>query len=130
MNIVTVIVSTPHGRAVPLELVPVQLQRLRPCWFQPLMGEPSLWNYGWRLQRRNYRSVSTPHGRAVPLEPSKPLKVDMPAPQRFNPSWESRPSGTKAKQQPSVPAHLVSTPPGRAVPLELSPKPHSSVFHI
>ena len=67
--LITVVVSTPHGRAVPLELfaekslvvgrgfvstphgraVPLEPE-FEPSWppalpvFQPLMGEPSLWN--------------------------------------------------------------------------------------
>ena len=42
-------------------------------WFQPLMGEPSLWNRGIPLVEIIRGLVSTPHGRAVPLEHS-PLR--------------------------------------------------------
>ena len=86
------LVSTPHGRAVPLELV-----------------------------RRNWKGllaiVSTPHGRAVPLEPFFIAGI----PSRrlsFNPSWESRPSGTKSATGGYIAVSTVSTPHGRAVPLE------------
>ncbi len=88
------IVSTPHGRAVPVEHETITSSMTnqisfnpswesRPCGtpmrrkygtfilaFQPLMGEPSLWN-----EVANY--------------------VYDPSHAGFNPSWESRPCGTE-----------------------------------
>ena len=61
-------VSTPHGRAVPLELE---------CSAE---GGLSI-------------AVSTPHGRAVPLEHGTKINISSYS-FCFNPSWESRPSGT------------------------------------
>ena len=88
-------VSTPHGRAVPLEQGRRVQTRCNHVEFQPLMGEPSLWN-------------------------GKCAWVWGYGPSRFNPSWESRPSGTYF-QIPKTDAELkVSTPHGRAVPLEPS----------
>ncbi len=87
-------VSTPHGRAVPLEQFGTGKYGRTCNWFQPLMGEPSLWNGGAPvLKYELLEMVSTPHGRAVPLEPVAVLVV--------------------------VQFPLVSTPHGRAVPLEL-----------
>ena len=39
-------VSTPHGRAVPLEPDNITYGIPSDYEFQPLMGEPSLWNFG------------------------------------------------------------------------------------
>ena len=58
------------------------------------MGEPSLWNM---------RSTI----------------LTVPSHSSFNPSWESRPSGTEGVDQNRVERGFVSTPHGRAVPLEL-----------
>ena len=63
--------------------------------FQPLMGEPSLWNLKQPLIPLPNPLVSTPHGRAVPLELGHRPVVGFWL-VGFNPSWESRPSGTKA----------------------------------
>ncbi len=116
--------------------------------FQPLMGEPSLWNV-WFLDEGNYalEHVSTPHGRAVPLElpnseeglpraitsfnpswESRPSGTpsertcNLPAPWCFNPSWESRPSGTPPYFRVVDGVSSFSTPQGRAVPLKLVPR--------
>ncbi len=88
-------VSTPHGRAVPVErrvlLIPQEADETfqplmgepslwnpmppaqvaqQPPMFQPLMGEPSLWNLAIAFRHPESRLVSTPHGRAVPVERS------------------------------------------------------------
>ena len=88
-------VSTPHGRAVPLELaISADALTVSTNGFQPLMGEPSLWNVSFPRVTRRVSVVSTPHGRAVPLELATLEKKCYPKSFRFNPSWESRPSGT------------------------------------
>ena len=61
--------------------------------------------------------MSTPHGRAVPLEPAFLLFVGR-GMVGFNPSWESRPSGTEKLVSLISANTVVSTPHGRAVPLE------------
>ena len=82
------------------------------------MGEPSLWNRLLRYIAGENNYVSTPHGRAVPLEPTtqesckikskcvstphgRAVPLELVTSQEtttlvygFNPSWESRPSGT------------------------------------
>ena len=137
-----VFVSTPHGRAVPLELQEDVMGLTPQETFQPLMGEPSLWNTRPARGEDAANQVSTPHGRAVPLERASMMSV-VTLSICFNPSWESRPSGTPAtiagstsmrtcfnpswESRPSgtirpdsdLDCHrFVSTPHGRAVPLE------------
>ena len=61
------------------------------------MGEPSLWNLLGNTHWYRMWFVSTPHGRAVPLEQFRLVAVLL-QPLSFNPSWESRPSGTEREK--------------------------------
>ncbi len=137
-------VSTPHGRAVPLEPpqgceavdITVVFQPLmgepslwngdthfdldsRTDRFQPLMGEPSLWNdtvwVGMTLLDEFQPLMGEPSLWNPPLKPKSMFALQMfqplmgepslwnwhnygwwpPQSCRFNPSWESRPSGTE-----------------------------------
>ncbi len=112
-------VSTPHGRAVPLELLRclellTRVIRFNPSWesrpsgttecaspspddhlFQPLMGEPSLWN----TETKNFAMVYILPFQPLMGEPSLWniffLLIAPTVYTGFNPSWESRPSGTR-----------------------------------
>ncbi len=138
-------VSTPHGRAVPVELRPhgspgryhgngfnpswesrpcgtrkIMTSYLatrngfnpswesRPCgtilvvsvlnWqkttrFQPLMGEPSLWNESVQLLARVGLCCFNPSWESRPCGTSRKCQ-ELKLPFGFNPSWESRPCGT------------------------------------
>ena len=162
-------VSTPHGRAVPLEPVdysydPVGTNCFNPSWesrpsgtarslvlagpsnlkFQPLMGEPSLWNVYSNAANLSATMMFQPlmgepslwNGSMLvatgvltvsfnPSWESRPSGTWVQTPialniSCFNPSWESRPSGTTATATRTPSPTLVSTPHGRAVPLERS----------
>ena len=95
---------TPVRGAISREQLPGCQDQIVSEAFQPLMGEPSLWNMSLRLRPR--------------------LRLRC-----FNPSWESRPSGTWHCSDPRSGSYLVSTPHGRAVPLELTDPDGKNVWH-
>ena len=83
------------------------------------MGEPSLWNREspYLLMKHMFRF--NPSWESRPSGTFLVAHVISNRYQSFNPSWESRPSGTLPPYKGEIHADSVSTPHGRAVPLEL-----------
>ncbi len=86
-------VSTPHGRAVPLELKANTAAAVGCSSFQPLMGEPSLWNTSVGGSRRMAMWFQPLMGEPSLWNGNGDGYAES-YPHGFNPSWESRPSGT------------------------------------